>query len=51
MGVTRKVLKPGNGSDRPKKGDEVTINYTGNLYDANHPQNDFRGKEYVLINE
>lgn len=35
MGVTRKVLKEGNGIDKPKKGDEVTIEYTGNLFDEN----------------
>lgn len=34
MGVTRKVLQEGNGVDKPKKGDEVTIEYTGNLYDT-----------------
>jgi FK506-binding protein 1 len=33
MGVTREILKEGNGSDKPKKGDEVSIEYTGNLYD------------------
>jgi FK506-binding protein 1 len=46
MGVTRKVLKPGNGIDKPKKGDEVTIEYTGNLYDEKYPDNDYRGKEF-----
>ncbi len=45
MGVTRKVLKPGNGIDKPKKGDEVTIEYTGNLYDEKCADNDYRGKE------
>lgn len=45
MGVTKKVLKEGNGSDKPKKGDEVTINYTGNLYDESCASNYFRGKE------
>lgn len=33
MGVTREVLKEGNGKDKPKKGDTVTIEYTGNLED------------------
>ena len=48
MGVTRKVLKQGNGVDKPKKGDEVTIEYTGNLYDeAAGASNDYRGKQYV----
>ena len=49
MGVIRKVLTEGNGSDKPKKGDEVTINYTGNLYDESSAGNYNRGKEYVLI--
>lgn len=48
MGVTRKVLTKGNGTDRPKKGDTVTIEYTGNLYDESKGSKaDFRGKQYV----
>lgn len=43
MGVTKQVIKPGNGTDMPKKGDEVTIEYTGNLYDPNAP--DHKGKQ------
>ncbi|KAL8933882.1 MAG: hypothetical protein Q9211_005527, partial [Gyalolechia sp. 1 TL-2023] len=46
MGVERKVLKEGNGTDKPKKGDEVTIEYTGNLYDESEADNDYRGKEF-----
>ena len=50
MGVTRKVLKQGNGVDKPKKGDEVTIEYTGNLYEeAKGANNDYRGKQYVEV--
>lgn len=45
MVVTRKLLKPGNGTDKPKKGDEVTIEYTGNLYDENKADNDYRGEK------
>ena len=45
VGVTRKLLKPGNGTDKPKKGDEVTIEYTGNLYDEKYPDNDYRGEK------
>ena len=45
MGVTRKVLKEGNGADKPKKGDDVTIEYTGNLYDEAQASNDHRGKQ------
>ncbi|KAL8732053.1 MAG: hypothetical protein Q9166_003006 [cf. Caloplaca sp. 2 TL-2023] len=46
MGVTRKVLKEGNGTDQPKKGDEVTIEYTGNLYDEKEAGNDYRGNQF-----
>ncbi|KAL8920418.1 MAG: hypothetical protein Q9172_004508 [Xanthocarpia lactea] len=46
MGVTRKVLKEGNGTDKPKKGDEVTIEYTGNLYDPAEEGNDYRGTQF-----
>lgn len=45
MGVTRKVLKEGNGKDKPVKGDEVTIEYTGNLYDEEAHHNDYRGEQ------
>ena len=31
MGVTRQVLKEGNGSDHPKPGDSVSIHYVGTL--------------------
>lgn len=48
MGVTRKIIAKGNGTDRPKQGDTVTIEYTGNLYDETKgSKNDFRGKQYV----
>jgi len=33
MGITRKVVKEGTGTENPKKGDEVTIKYTGKFYD------------------
>jgi FKBP-type peptidyl-prolyl cis-trans isomerase len=29
MGVERVVVKPGNGTDFPKKNDEVSVEYTG----------------------
>ena len=48
MGVTRKIVTKGNGTDRPKKGDDVTIEYTGNLYDESKgAKSDFRGKQCV----
>ncbi|ORX93509.1 FK506-binding protein 1 [Basidiobolus meristosporus CBS 931.73] len=31
MGVTREVIKPGDGKTFPKKGDQVTIHYVGTL--------------------
>ncbi|KAL9122369.1 MAG: hypothetical protein Q9187_001069 [Circinaria calcarea] len=47
MGVTRTVVKPGNGTDKPKQGDQVVIEYTGNLYDESEgPNNYYRGKEF-----
>ena len=47
MGVTRKLIKEGNRTDRPTKGDEVTIEYTGNLYDpCVGLENDFKGEQY-----
>ena len=49
MGVQRKMYKAGNGVDFPKKGDNVTIEYTGNLYDeAAGAAADYRGAQYVL---
>ncbi|OGM49875.1 hypothetical protein ABOM_001561 [Aspergillus bombycis] len=39
MGVTKQILKPGNGVDSPKKGDEVAMHYTGWLYNPNQPEN------------
>lgn len=46
MGVTRKVVKPGDEAEKPRKGDEVIIEYTGNLYDETKgASNDFRGKQ------
>jgi len=44
MGVTKKQLKPGNGVDKPQKGDTITMEYTGNLYDANAP--DTKGTQF-----
>ena len=49
MGYTKKVLQQGNGVDKPKKGDTVTIQYTGNLYDESvGAHNNFRGSEYGI---
>lgn len=35
MGVTKQQITPGNGTDKPKAGDTITMEYTGNLYDEN----------------
>ena len=48
MGVIRKVIKEGNRTRKPIKGDEVTIACTGNLYDrCVAPEKDYKGKQYV----
>lgn len=48
MGVTKKVIKDGNGQDYPRSGDKVTIEYTGNLYDGEAgADKHYRGKQYV----
>jgi len=39
MGVEKTLLKNGNGTDQPKKGDTVTMEYTGWLYDPSKPDN------------
>ena len=45
MGFEKKLLKNGNGVDRPKPGDTVTMEYTGWLYDANAAANGYKGKQ------
>ncbi|KAH7549055.1 hypothetical protein BM1_10440 [Bipolaris maydis] len=39
MGVEKIVAKPGNGTDFPKKHDEICVEYTGWLYDDEAPDN------------
>ncbi|PSN69261.1 peptidyl-prolyl cis-trans isomerase [Corynespora cassiicola Philippines] len=39
MGVEKQVLQAGNGVDIPKKHDEVSMEYTGWLYDESKPDN------------
>jgi len=45
MGVTKKMITPGNGTDKPKSGDTITMEYTGNLYSAEAAEH--KGKQYV----
>lgn len=45
MGVEKKMLKSGNGVDRPKAGDTVTMEYTGWLYDVSAAGNGYKGKK------
>ncbi len=45
MGVTKKMITPGNGTDKPKSGDTITVEYTGNLYSAEAAEH--KGKQYV----
>ncbi|KAF2684367.1 peptidyl-prolyl cis-trans isomerase [Lentithecium fluviatile CBS 122367] len=37
MGVEKQIIKEGNGVDLPKKHDEVSMEYTGWLYNENEP--------------
>ncbi|MCJ1449318.1 MAG: hypothetical protein MMC23_009838 [Stictis urceolatum] len=47
MGYHKLVLKPGNGTDKPKKSDTVTIQYTGNLYDESKgKEQHYRGSKF-----
>ena len=46
MGVTKQQISPGNGVDKPKQGDTITMEYTGTLYDENAA--DKNGKQSVL---
>ncbi|KAG9586617.1 hypothetical protein KCU86_g22179, partial [Aureobasidium melanogenum] len=41
MGVTKQVIKQGNGVDKPKNGDNVTMEYTGWL-----EENGSKGKQF-----
>lgn len=49
MGVEKKILKPGDGLTFPKKGDKVSMHYTGCLYDASKADNHFMGFKYASI--
>ncbi|KIW32789.1 hypothetical protein, variant 2 [Cladophialophora immunda] len=42
----KQLLFEGNGTDYPRKGDEVSIEYTGWLYDASKPDQDYKGDKF-----
>ncbi|KAJ5894766.1 FK506-binding protein 1 [Penicillium taxi] len=46
MGVERKIITRGNGTDTPASGDKVSIHYTGWLYDAKKANKGFQGKQF-----
>ncbi|KAM5432471.1 putative peptidylprolyl isomerase [Microsporum canis] len=46
MGVTKTILRNGNGVDRPIKGDEVIIDYRGCLYDPSRATYHNMGKQF-----
>ncbi|KAL2832449.1 FK506-binding protein 1B [Aspergillus cavernicola] len=45
-GVTKTLLIPGNGLDRPQKGDIVIIDYRGCLYDESKGDSHFMGTQF-----
>lgn len=50
MGYDRKVLNAGNGTDTPKEGDTVRVEYTGYLFDGSKGANNNVGEQYVMKN-
>jgi FK506-binding protein 1 len=46
MGVEKTLVSQGNGTDTPRKGDTVIMEYTGWLYDTSKPEN--KGNQSVL---
>jgi len=47
--LEKKVIQPGNKTDYPKTGDEVTIQYTGWLHEPSKAANGYKGKQYVTL--
>ncbi len=43
--LQKEVVREGNGTDKPKAGDTVSMDYTGWLYEKDQPEH--RGKVYV----
>ena len=48
MGYSRKVLDVGNGTDTPKTGDTVRLEYIGYLFDGSKGANNNMGEKYVI---
>lgn len=44
MGVTKNIIASGNGKEFPKNGDEVSMEYTGWLFDESAPNK--KGKQF-----
>ncbi|KAK5207004.1 hypothetical protein LTR41_007539 [Exophiala xenobiotica] len=44
--LEKKVIQPGNKTDYPKTGDEVTIQYTGWLHEPSKAANGYKGKQF-----
>lgn len=47
--ISKRLLRPGNGQDYPKAGDEVVIEYTGWLHDSSASDNNNKGKQSVPL--
>ena len=45
MGVTRKIISPGNGSDFPTKGDKVGVEHIVYHHDGTKSDEDFKGEQ------
>ncbi|EEP77806.1 predicted protein [Uncinocarpus reesii 1704] len=46
MGVTKKIIKHGNGVDKPAKGDNIVMKYRGCLYDPNKASENYMGTQF-----
>lgn len=46
MAVTKQLISAGDGKTRPQRGDTISMEYTGWVYDANAPNN--KGSQYVF---